>query len=553
MPEFDGSNPTIRWAHLSDLHMTSKGVVKFNINTVLPSLIEDIAKFNPHFLIFSGDLSYSGQIDEYKEVENKFLVPLLKRCKNLTRKRILIAPGNHDFDWSILREIPIDHANAIKSQDDLTDFFQNKSKFHHVYSANLSFAFLAKKYGNNSFENKFPACSVNNIKIKNKKLSVSLLNSSFLTKVNDTKEINREIDLGNLAIGEYQLQKAHSASLKFKPEVSVAVCHHPTNYLAQWDKQNTENLLHKFYDFHFSGHLHSPNFQCNTNPLGNLISIQTGAVFSDYHDDNIYTRVTWFLNSNKINIIGRKYSKSKLKWSSNNDSFDASINKENRSNISLKKISFDLRDYTIRKSTRFQNSLDKHGIDYDEVLHLIDESFKGHTNYFRREFEDLPISLENKYYILVSKFKNILDLHNIRPISSGDFSKILDWNKIIFNYRKCTYFAYREPDFDNLISKNDFDNICKAHHDVALSIIDFFKKHRNVDLEKDTDCDVEILKKTNFRIMASRQELEEAKYYFTNRRKLGSKNSNSQTILLLESSLMHLHKIVMSVFPGSED
>ncbi len=167
MPEFDGSNPTIRWAHLSDLHMTSKGVVKFNINTVLPSLIEDIAKFNPHFLIFSGDLSYSGQIDEYKEVENKFLVPLLKRCKNLTRKRILIAPGNHDFDWSILREIPIDHANAIKSQDDLTDFFQNKSKFHHVYSANLSFAFLAKKYGNNSFENKFPACSVNNIKIKN--------------------------------------------------------------------------------------------------------------------------------------------------------------------------------------------------------------------------------------------------------------------------------------------------------------------------------------------------------------------------------------------------
>ncbi len=53
----DGYNTVIRFIHITDLHMTTDNVKNFNIKKVLPHLIADIKKFNPHFLLFSGDIS----------------------------------------------------------------------------------------------------------------------------------------------------------------------------------------------------------------------------------------------------------------------------------------------------------------------------------------------------------------------------------------------------------------------------------------------------------------------------------------------------------------
>ena len=331
--QFDDFNPTIRCIHLSDLHMTSKGVDRFNISTLLPGLISDIAEFDPHFIIISGDIGYSGQSDEYSAVNELFLDPLIKQCRKLKKENILIAPGNHDIDWNVLKKVPAKNFPEINSQNDITNVFQDTSIFNLLCSASQSFRLFANKYGDNASGLKLPVCNINNLTIKNIKISVSLLSSVWFTIHSDMGTVGSEKDLGQLAVGEYQLHRAYSATQIFKPHISIAVTHHPTNYLKFWDKKITDNYLHKFYNFHFCGHLHYPNFSCTTNTLGDLTTIQSGALFSDYHDDSIYNRITWFLNSKRINIVGRKFNRKQFKWSNLDESFDVFSDKEKRNQL----------------------------------------------------------------------------------------------------------------------------------------------------------------------------------------------------------------------------
>lgn len=551
MPGFDDYNPTIRWVQLSDLHMTIKGVDRFNIKNILPKLIDDIKKFNPHFLIFSGDISYSGKQDEFSEVERNLLKPLLK-CKNLSIERIFLTPGNHDVDWNTLKLVPLKIFSKIDSQNQITELFQDSSEFNILQSAHSEYYKFSQSYGDNlQNTNPLPICHTNTFKLKRKEISVMSLSSAVLSRLNIEPK-KGEVDYGKLAIGEYQICEALSKINKREPDIMIAITHHPLSYLYNWDKRVIENYFSKHCDFHCFGHSHFPNFECRVNPTGKLISLQTGALFSDYHDDNTYIQTTWYLNSHKVNIEQRKFNKTKLEWFATDEAFEVSLKHDDKTSTEVERLPLNLHDYDLNQSSEFQRNLKKIGISFEEVLSIIQKIFEGHINYFRRDFDKLPITLDKQLIVLLSKTIQSLEFHRIVSCTKKNSGKLLEWQKIIFAYRKSTYFAYREYQKETTISSKEFNTAHKSHKELSELIVEYFNKYEPQKINYLKQKSSDNIHFIEFNLRASHQELEEAKFYFMDRRNFPPAEANAQLILHLEASLMHLHKIVSSYFPGDK-
>ncbi|MEE8523302.1 MAG: SUMF1/EgtB/PvdO family nonheme iron enzyme [Thermoanaerobaculia bacterium] len=91
----------IRWLHLSDLHYGCPG--KELWEQVEPEFRRDVERMleecdAPDLLLFTGDLAFSGQADEYAEVD-RFLDDLLELLtKSGAREPLILpVPGNHDL------------------------------------------------------------------------------------------------------------------------------------------------------------------------------------------------------------------------------------------------------------------------------------------------------------------------------------------------------------------------------------------------------------------------------------------------------------------------
>lgn len=101
MPAPNDDRP-IRILHLSDIHF--KADKAWDADPVLRALVRFIAKevndgFAPDLVAITGDVAFAGVAEEYQLARawlDQQLWPALP--KNLSRDRLLLAPGNHDVD-----------------------------------------------------------------------------------------------------------------------------------------------------------------------------------------------------------------------------------------------------------------------------------------------------------------------------------------------------------------------------------------------------------------------------------------------------------------------
>ena len=106
----------ITWLHLSDWHEGAEEhnpeLAQFDrLKVVLPKLIEDIQnrhQISPDlsqvdFIVFSGDVTFSGEEKQYDNAYEKFFKPILE-ATNLTEDKLFIVPGNHDLNRNIVND-----------------------------------------------------------------------------------------------------------------------------------------------------------------------------------------------------------------------------------------------------------------------------------------------------------------------------------------------------------------------------------------------------------------------------------------------------------------
>ena len=100
----------IVWLHLSDWHQRGRD---FDRVVVRDALIEDLCNRDRiasqlgrvDFIVFSGDLAFSGKAEEYETAGREFLAPVMSAV-SLSRDRVFFVPGNHDIDRRDLEMLP---------------------------------------------------------------------------------------------------------------------------------------------------------------------------------------------------------------------------------------------------------------------------------------------------------------------------------------------------------------------------------------------------------------------------------------------------------------
>ncbi len=243
----------IKILHLSDLHYNHKKPTDTGI--ILKALWKDLENFSGiDFIVFSGDLVLGGDREaDLEGAQKAFIQPLLEKT-GLPPDRFFPAPGNHDIQRDRIDEFLEEGLrNKLKSRKQVNEFLDREME--------KDFAHIERMDGFNRFKAEF---GKNALRTSNKLYStfvfqqggldigIACLNSCWRATGQPD-----DADKGKLIMGERQIHLAaedlHDCPLR------LAVYHHPLDWLAEQDQQDTENELSREFDMTFCGHLHNAN------------------------------------------------------------------------------------------------------------------------------------------------------------------------------------------------------------------------------------------------------------------------------------------------------
>jgi len=339
---------TITWLHLSDLHhrrpsSRQNRIHLRNSKVVLEKLLEDIQRLirddglQPDFIVFTGDIAYSGHPDEYRQVNASddfdraadFFDRLLQTT-NLSRQRLFVVPGNHDVNWKAIEDAPViadGCVTRLRNRDAVTDFLapENESDRSAAFRKFRHYAEFIRRYfeGALSFD-KEEYFYVKHLSLY-RRVAILGLNSAWMSgfAIKDGEAQDRH----NLLVGELQVRDALEQAED--AEIRIALLHHPFDWLQDFDRQAVKPLLLNGCDFILRGHQHQSGIVQLKSPDGTTLVIPAGACYNrrEYRkgDDgyNGYNFVHLDFSADKGTIFWRRYDDRRGgRWAADTGLFD---------------------------------------------------------------------------------------------------------------------------------------------------------------------------------------------------------------------------------------
>jgi len=330
VPSFQGGIPMagMTWLHLSDWHQRGKD---FDRDVVLDALIEDIrnrtyihadlAKLD--FLIFSGDVAFSGQANEYKKARKYLFAPSLK-ITGLNRNRLFIVPGNHDLDREEFNYIPDEIKQPFTTEKQVQTWLTDDKNRNHMLKPFAAYEQFVREYTGQEQ----PAYSyIRRFLVDGIRVALLGLNSALMCGRN--KHANGEVnDQSHLFVGEPQLYKPLKQVIQ--AQVRIAVLHHPFEWLAEFDRDRVENRLRRECHFILCGHQHKPNISVERGMVGDCVIIPAGASYDtrvarNPRHTNSYNFVHLDFEKAQGTIYLRRWSDSRDRWVEDIDSHEGGM------------------------------------------------------------------------------------------------------------------------------------------------------------------------------------------------------------------------------------
>jgi predicted MPP superfamily phosphohydrolase len=298
----------IRVIHIADLHLESE-ILSYNKKEIIKALANDLKSFvnEETLFFFTGDLIDKGGMKfqnkkiAFKKFEELFLNVILE-INPLLKGKVFVVPGNHD----VYREKidPISEAGLKASLTDingLNSFIEN----NRVESKHLE-RLVDFQDWLNGFYKKYNDCETTNfdnsfqITLGRHKVGVTTLNSSWLCKDENDKE--------NILVGKNQIE--NSLSKIEKCDIKLALCHHPMEFLNEFDRESCKLLLYKNYDMLFTGHVHELASSYTQDLFGNIFISIANSTIGDTPIERKYVNgytIIDFYPSDKIKAHYRKF------------------------------------------------------------------------------------------------------------------------------------------------------------------------------------------------------------------------------------------------------
>ena len=323
---------SITWLHISDLHY--RDTQSYHIEVVEKALIRDLKRMItkgllPDFVVFTGDLAFSGQADQYNWVEG-FLDRLLSTCQITDRSRLFIVPGNHDIDRSRIDSITASGAlKTLTSAEAVSEFLGPKgsgsrsavfAKFGPYWEFfNRYFKDIARADHNDYFWTR-------RVRLGQHVIGLLGLNSAWMSGFNRMQTLKLSTR-GVLIVGERQVWEAlRKIDDEGGADLVVALLHHPLDNLTDaFDKQIVQSMLRRHCDFILHGHLHHPDVLSVSALDGETYLIPAGACYDspslptgyNFVQLNLTTIETHGVKESKAvegRAVLRRYSKRQEEW-----------------------------------------------------------------------------------------------------------------------------------------------------------------------------------------------------------------------------------------------
>jgi predicted MPP superfamily phosphohydrolase len=302
----------ISWLHLSDFHIRAES---YEQDKVLKHLLNDLNQWSPDFIVVTGDIAFSAQLEEYQKAKS-FLDKVLD-VTHLKKDNLFLIPGNHDVDWTKLdryREITTNDPGqviefmtgdeALNARNYVFSKFKNYARFINDYFGDV------QKVNSRLFssENYF---YVDSIDIRNTKICVIGLNSSWASAFNFDFSRKCANDEKNLILGEPQVDSALERLEEIKSDIVIALSHHPFDWLKPFDRDAAEHPLHSSCSFILHGHLHESIVGRHIISGADVAILAAGTAYEKRNEQNRYSYIEVDLSTRKGLVYLRRYTPNK--------------------------------------------------------------------------------------------------------------------------------------------------------------------------------------------------------------------------------------------------
>lgn len=277
----------IGWLHISDLHLKQQSA-SWSQDVVLRALhkaVTDRSTTRPvDFILAPGDLSYSGKRSEFIQVE-AFFDAVLKDL-GLSHGDLFVVPGNHDNDLSVQKYSVVGARVSVTRPGLADDLVGDAPEREQILSRQSAYReFVARFFPAGLW--KMTPDGLGYIATKTLsplRISIMGLNSAWLCQ-------SGQKDRGNVVVGERQVIEAIDAVQKEQPHLVIALIHHPTFWLCEFERNAVESRLRQSCDFVLRGHLHETNFQTQITADRRCMFVAAGASFETRESQNSFNYV----------------------------------------------------------------------------------------------------------------------------------------------------------------------------------------------------------------------------------------------------------------------
>lgn len=304
------------WLHLSDWHQRGPD---FDRETVREALLDDLERrvekidrrlAEIDFIVFSGDLAFSGSPAEYESAEREFLDPVL-RATGVPRDRLFIVPGNHDLSRPTLRLLaPL--LSLFRREEEINSYLLDPDSREILLAPTRAYSRFIRKYlGNMAPEN--PSYSyLRSFTVRSVPIVLVGMNSAWmcaqhqeLNPLSGQKEVR---DQGYLLLGEPQFSRPAKVAEFKRAKVRIGVLHHPPDWFNKdFSRWSVETSLQRTFDFLLRGHEHESLAAHKSGPGGNCMVISAGATYDHRKHPNGYNLVHLDLEAGKGTVFFRRY------------------------------------------------------------------------------------------------------------------------------------------------------------------------------------------------------------------------------------------------------
>ncbi len=217
-----------------------------------------------HFVVFTGDVGYSGKSDEYRLAKKHFFRPLLKTT-GVAPERLFLVPGNHDVDWRVTDLLNTETLRGMTGADTFDRLLEDQVASNVLLAPLAAYSTFVRDFRGKM---RTPATSRNPrysytslLEVGSAKVAITGLNSALLSGIVRTSD-GKRLDRGNLRLGARQLAEIQDAS--DRGILSIVIAHHPLDWLQESDSHQMADALASRGGLFLCGSLHSPRMEFHT-------------------------------------------------------------------------------------------------------------------------------------------------------------------------------------------------------------------------------------------------------------------------------------------------